>query len=212
MPYYYFEAAAADGKIQKKILKARDKKDVDLRLRNSGLRPMLVENYRVTKKKKRQKALHTRHIIRNTLSAVACVSLVGGVAAYFVMLDIGSLQRVDLKNLARSGIVREAPGVVSSNSAEGREFASEVLGALNTNYPETFTGATVERKSLMVIYMKKKRSGFSDEALESIVTMLTRAFQREFDTSNCMVFIVRADGETMAECRYRRGDIQALVY
>ena len=60
MPYYYFEAATAEGKIQKKILKARDKKDADSRLRGLGLHPMLIENARVAKRKKEQKALHTR--------------------------------------------------------------------------------------------------------------------------------------------------------
>ena len=51
MPYYYFEAVTAEGKIQKKLLKARDKTDADTRLRASGLRPMLIESYRAKKKK-----------------------------------------------------------------------------------------------------------------------------------------------------------------
>ena len=60
MPYYYFEAITVEGRTRKKVLKARDKKEADKRLRDSGLRPVLIENARVVRKKKQQKAIHTR--------------------------------------------------------------------------------------------------------------------------------------------------------
>jgi len=213
VPYYYYEAATTEGKIQKKILRARDKKDADHRLRQSGLRPMLLENYKTTKKKKKQKALHTRHIIRNTLSVVVSISLVGGVAGYLIMLDIGSLERLTVEKLSSSGIVPAmSPGIIEADSPEARRYASEVLGILNTNYPDSFSGATIRRKSLMILYVKEGKEKFSDEILGSVATMVTRDFQREFDTTSCTVFINLSNEETLAESRYRRGEVTTDVY
>jgi hypothetical protein len=213
VPYYYFEAATAEGKIRKQILKARDRKAADHRLRESGLRPMLIENYRTTKKKKKRKALHTRHIVRNSLLVVVCISLVGGVAAYMIILDIGAIEGLTVEKLATSGIMPGmAPGIIESDTPEGREYANSVLGILNTNYPDSFSGATIRRKSMMVIYVKKGNAKFTDEFLDSIATMITHDFQREFKTSSCTVFINMGDDETLAESRYRRGQVTTEVY
>ena len=54
MPYYYFEAITVDGQVRKKILRARDKKDADKQLRNSGLQPILIESAHAAKKKKQK--------------------------------------------------------------------------------------------------------------------------------------------------------------
>lgn len=206
MPYYYFEAVTAEGEIQKKILKARDRSDADSRLRESGLRPMLIESYRAKKKKKKRKALHTRHIIRNTFAVVVSISLVGGVAAYLIVLDLGSIQRFDIQALAKGGIVPEADSVVHAKTPEEREFALGVKRELDASYPDTFGGITIEGKHLMVVYVKERRN-LTDDNLRQITSLICSAFQRHFDIKTSTVMVVETRSkETIAQAQGRRGE------
>jgi hypothetical protein len=215
VPNYYCEAATTEGRVTKKILKARDKKDADHRLRASGLRPMLIENFKTTKKKQKQKALHTRHIIRNTLAAVSGISLVGGVAAYLIILDINSIKsdKLTVKKLTTTGIVSGiSPSVVQADTPEERTYGGEVLGILNTNYDDSFSGATLRKKTVIIIYVKEGRANFSDEILDSISTMVNYDFQREFGKSDCRVFINLSDEKSLAMSRYHNGTVTTEVY
>jgi len=199
VPYYYCEAATADGRIHKKILKASDKKHADTKIRDSGLRPMWIEDYHVVKKK-RQEALHKRHIMRDTLLAVAGVSLIGGIAAYFIVLDITSSSRT--------------PGIINAETQEEREFAREARRALEASFPDSFGGITIERKFLMIIYIKNRKQ-FTDEELDSIVSIMTAGLYRRFEASNCRVFLVhgkRGKVETIAEGRFVRGGVKVSFY
>lgn len=206
MPYYYFEAVTAEGEIQKKILKARDRSDADSRLRESGLRPMLIESYRAKKKKKKRKALHTRHIIRNTFAVVVSISLVGGVAAYLIVLDLGSIQRFDIQKLAKGGIVPEADKIVHAKTPEEREFALGVKSELDASYPDTFGGITIEGRHLMVVYVKERRN-LTDDNLRQITSLICAAFQNHFDIKNSTVIIVETRSkETIAQAQGRRGE------
>ncbi len=210
MPYYYFEAATADGGIRKKILKARDKKDADTKIRDFGLRPMRIENYQAVKKKK-LKALHTRHIVRDTLSAVAGISLVGGIAAYFIVLDITSPEGFDIQSLARSGIVSETPGIINTKTREEREFAVQAREALELRFSaNSFGGITIERKFLMVIYIKNRKE-FTDEDLEDVATIMTGGLYRRFKRPNCMVLLVHKE-KTIATGQYTGGKVKTEVY
>lgn len=208
MPYYYYEAATTEGRITKKILKARDKKDADHRLRESGLRPMLIENFKALKKKKEeQKALHTRHIIRNALAAVSGLSLVGGVAAYLIVIDLSSIQnqKFEVKDLAKVGIVDEkAEGIINVSDDEERVFASGVLEELNAAYPNTFGGITIEHKYLMLVYVKSRRN-LTDANLRQITSLIATAFQTHFDLKSCTVLMIHKNN-TIAEGQCRRGE------
>jgi hypothetical protein len=209
VPYYYFEAATADGGIRKKVLKARDKKDADTKIRDFGLRPMRIENYQAVKKKK-LKALHTRHIVRDTLSAVAGISLVGGIAAYFIVLDITSPEGLDFQSLTRSGIVSETPGIINTKTQEERIFAVEAREALKTMRANAFGGITIDRKFLMIIYIKNLEE-FTDEDLEAVARIMTAGFQRRFKTPSCMVLLVHK-GKEIATGQYIDGKIKTKVY
>ena len=213
VPYYYCEAATANGRIHKKILKASDKKHADTKIRDSGLRPMWIEDYHVVKKK-RQEALHKRHIMRDTLLAVAGVSLIGGIAAYFIVLDVTSSSRLDIQQLARSGIVSQTPGIINAETQEEREFAREARRALEASFPDSFGGITIERKFLMIIYIKNRKQ-FADEELDSIVSIMTASLYRRFGASNCRVFLVhgkRGKVETIAEGEFVRGEVKVSFY
>jgi hypothetical protein len=204
VPYYYYEAATTEGRITRRILKARDKKDVDHRLRESGLRPMLIENYRTTKKKKKQKALHTRHIIRNTLAAVSGISVVGGVAAYLIVLDLSSTKSQEVQNLAKRGIVDEVAESIIIASDEVRPFATGVMEELNAAYPDTFGGITIEHKYLMLIYVKNRRN-LTNADLRQITSLLATTFQKRFDLKSCMVQMVH-NKKTIAQGSFRFGE------
>ncbi len=206
MPYYYFEAVTAEGKIQKKLLKARDKTEADTRLRASGLRPMLIESYRAKKKKTKRKTLHTRHIIRNTLAGVVSISFVGGVAVYLIALDLSSIQRFDIQKLARGGIVPEAESLVHANTREEREFALGVKRELDASYPDTFGGITIEGKHLMIVYVKERRN-LTDDNLRQTTSLIYAAFQRHFAIKSSIVLMVEAGSkETIAQAQGRRGE------
>lgn len=211
MPYYYFEAATADGSIRKKILKARDKKDADSKIRSSGLRPMLIESAHAIKKKKQEKALHTRRIVQNTLLSVAGISLVGGIAGYLIMLDFSSVERFDVETLSRSGIVSQASSIINAESQEERDFARDVFGIWDMSFPDSISGIEIRHRGLMLIYVKGGRKKFSDAGLRSLASTVARAFQRRFGTNNCMVLVVHGN-DTVAESRYRKGEVKTLVY
>lgn len=212
VPYYYFEAATADGKIRRKVLKARDKSAADHRIREWGLHPILIESAHVAKKK-RLKTLHVRHIVRDTLLAVTGISLVGGVAAYFIILDFASPDKLDVQKLVHSGIVSEASGVIHAKTPEERAFAREVRGVLDSSFPEAFGGITIERKFLMLVYVKE-RGKLTDADLEHIASVVTGAFQRRFDSRSCTLLLVHGkDKQTIAEGRCRRGETaDVLIY
>lgn len=204
MPYYYYEAATTEGRVTRKILKARDKKDADHRLRESGLRPMLIENFRATRKKKEQKALHTRHIIRNTLAVVLGISLVGGVAVYLMVLDLSSIKSHEVQELADRGIIDKiAPSAIVA-SGEERPFANGVKEELDAAYPDTFGGITIENHYLMLIYVKK-RNNLADSDLRQIASLLATTFQKRFDLKSCMVQMVYNE-KTIAQARFRLGE------
>ena len=206
MPYYYFEAVTAEGKIQKKLLKARDKAEADTRLRASGLRPMLIESYRVKKKKKQRKALHTRHIIRNTFALVISVSIIGGVGAYLVALDLSSIERFDVQKLAKGGIVPEAENLVHAKTPEERVFALGVKRELDASYPGTFGGITVEGRHILIVYVKERRD-LTDDGLHQVTSLIYTAFQRHFDIKSSIVLMVEvASKETIAQAQGRRGE------
>jgi hypothetical protein len=206
LPYYYFEAVTSEGIIQKKLLKARDKTDADTRLRELGLRPMLIESYRVKKKKTKRKALHTRHIIRNTFAMVVSISLVGGVAAYLIALDLSSIQRFDVQKLAKGGIVPEAEKLIHAKTPEEREFALGVKRELDASYPDTFGGITVEGTHLMIVYVKERRN-LTDDNLHQITSLIYAAFQRHFDIKSSIVLMVEVGSkETIAQAQGRRGE------
>jgi hypothetical protein len=201
MPYYYSEAAAADGRIHKRILKAFDEKDADRQLRRLGLHPMFIESTQKLREKKQEKALHTRHIVRNTICIVAAISLVCGIAGYLVLLDL----KADQSGVP-SGIVAYASDINYGDTPVERRFASHVDELLETNFPGCFRNVTVKKKSVMLIYENEERERLESGVEESILTMLTRGFQREFNTRRCEVFFVRHE-RTIASARYQDGKV-----
>ena len=210
MPYYYFEAVADDGQVRKKILKARDRKDADRQIRGSGLHPILIENARTTQKKREEKHVGTRRIFRKTLLLVAAISLVGGIATYLIMLDLSSVERLDVQALTRSGIIAETPGVINAETSDEREFAGESRGMWETVFPGSTSGVTVKRKVLMLVYVKAGREMFREEDLSSMTGTLNLAFHKRFNT-NSVVLIVH-EGETLAESRFQGGRVKTTVY
>jgi len=211
MPYYYFEAVSIEGRTQKKILKARDKKEADKRLRDSGLQPILIENAKITRKKKQQKKVTTRRTVRSTLFSVAGVSLVGGIAAYLIMLDMSKVNRFDVQTLARSGVVADTPGIINAKPGEQRDFAREVFGAWEMIYPDTLSGIEVKHKGLMLLYFKPGRKRFHKDDMKLRVSSIASAFHRRFETTNCMVLGSRGD-ETLFESQFRDGKVETTVY
>lgn len=210
MPYYYFEAVTDDGQVRKKILKARDRKDADRQIRGSGLHPIFIENAWTVQKKKQARHVDTRRILRRTLFFVAAISLVGGVATYLIMLDLSSVERLDVQALKRSGIIAETPGVINAETADEREFAGDCRGMWETVFPGTTSGITVKRKILMLVYVKVGRETFREEDLSSMTGTLNLAFHKRFD-NNTVVLIVH-EGETLAESRFQGGRVKTEVY
>lgn len=211
MPYYYFEAVAADGHVRKRVLKARDKKDADRQIRSSGLQPFLIESAQVARKKKQEKQVHTRRILRHTLYAVASLSLVGGVAAYLVVLDLSHVDRFDVKALSRSGIVSQSSMIIDGKSQEERDFAREIYSIWEMSFPESISGVEIKHKGLMLLYVKRGKEQFNKADLRVMTATLVRAFQRRFDTVNCIVLIVHED-QTIAESRYQDDKVTTFVY
>jgi hypothetical protein len=211
VPYYYFEAAAADGQIQKKILKARDKKDADSRLRDSGLRPMLIESARLAKRKKEVKALHTRRIVRNTVATVAGISLVGGIAVYLVLLDVNASEGPDVPMLTRSGIISQTSNMIYAETQDERDFARQLYSLWETSFPDSVSGIEIKHKGLLLIYLKPTRRSLRKDDLRVTTTALALAFQRKFETSTCILMVVKGD-MTIAESRCSDGEVDTLVY
>jgi hypothetical protein len=210
MPYYYFEAVTADGRIRKKHLKAKDKKDADKQLRVLGLRPILIETARVTKKKKQRDQFETRHIVRNRLLFVASISLVVGVAAYLILLDIGSGPSIGVPTLTRSGIISQSSSIINAKTQEERDFARQIFAIWEMSFPDSVSGIEIKGKGLMLLYLRVGKERFRRDDLRSIASTVTRAFQRRFDTSGCKVLIVHED-DTLAESEYRDGKVTAKV-
>ena len=210
MPYYYFEAITVEGRTRKKVLKARDKKEADKRLRDSGLRPVLIENARVVRKKKQQKAIHTRRIVRNAFFSITGVSLAGGIAAYLIMLDI-AFRRPDAQTLARSGLVAHSANIINASSPEQRKFARKIYGIWDMNFPESISGIEVKHKSLLLLYVNKEWKGFDEDDLASQASALVQALHRRFHSSDCRVFVVRGE-DTLIESRFRRGKVTTYIY
>jgi hypothetical protein len=148
--------------------------------------------------------------VRDTLSAVAGISLVGGIAAYFIVLDITSPEGFDFQSLARSGIVSETPGIINTETREERAFAIDAREALETKFSaNSFGGITIERKFLMVIYIKNRKE-FTDEDLEDVATSMTRGLYRRFKRPNCMVLLVHRE-KTIATGQYIDGKIKTEI-
>ena len=206
MPYYYSEAAAADGKILKRVVKAFNEKDADRQLRELGLHPMLIESTTVIKKKKQEKTHATRRILRNIMFSVASISLVAGVAAYFVLLDFRAEE-----SAVPTGIVTFASDINYGDTPTQRQFAKQVSDLLENNFPGSFSNVAVRKRSLMLLYENEEIERLDNNIEESIVAMITRGFQRQFETVRCDVFIIRNE-KPVAEGRYRDGKVTTLVY
>lgn len=211
MPYYYFEAVTAEGRMRKRVLKARDKKDADKQIRSSGLHPVLIESARIAKKRKQERAVHTRRIIRNTFLMVTSISLVGGIATYLIVLDLGKVDRFDVQALSRSGIISKSSSIINAQTKEERDFAREVFGLWEMSFPDTVSGLEIKHKGLMLLYIKTGAEMFGSADLRAMTATLTRAFQRRFDTYNCIVLIVHED-QTVAEGRYQNKNVTVSVY
>ncbi|MBI4830023.1 MAG: hypothetical protein HY801_00385 [Candidatus Lindowbacteria bacterium] len=215
MPYYYFEAATADGQIQKKILKARDKKEADQQLRHFGLRPIVIESAQVVRKKKQEQQLATRRVIkgflRKTFFFVAGISLVGGIATYLVLLDVSRVERLDVSTLSRSGIVAQSTNIINAETPEEREFGREVFGLWEMSFPDSLSGIEIKHKGLMLVYVKQGKDRFGEDSLRALASTITRAFQRRFQTANCIVLIAH-ESETIAESRFQDGNVNTVVY
>ena len=211
MVHYYFEAVNADGNIRKKILRARDKKDADKQLRNSGLRPILIEKARVTRKKKIERRIEIRRFMQKTLLLVTSFSLVGGVGAYLIVLDLATVEKLDVKALSRSGMISQSNAIIRADTPEERNFARQIYGYLETNYPEAIKGIEIRRKGLMLLDVRLGKGGLRKRDLQTLASTLTRGFQDHFDTATCIVLIVHKD-ETIAESRFRGGDVTTVLY
>jgi hypothetical protein len=205
MPYYYSEAATADGKVRKRILKAFDEKDADRQLRKLGLRPILIESTTTIKKQKQEKALHTRHIVRNTALTVAAISVVVGVAGYLVLLDL----RSDQPEIP-SGFLAYASDINYGDTPDQREYAKYINDTLNKNFPGQFRTVSIRRKTLMLLYENEERPKLDDTVKESILSMITRGFQRQYNTKRCEVHIVR-DEKPVASARYQDGKVTTTI-
>jgi len=211
MPYYYFEAVASDGHIQKKILRARDRKDADRQLRSSGLHPIVIESARVAKKKKQEKQLSTRRIVRNTFLSVTGISLVLGVAIYMVVLDLSHVEGYDVKALSRSGIISQSSDIVYARTPEEREFGREMSALWEMHFPDSISGIDIQRKTLMMLHTKKGIEGFAKEDLELTISAMTYALYRRFESPSPIVMIAVKD-QIIAEGRYINGEVLAAVY
>lgn len=211
MPYYYFEAVSIKGRTQKKVLKARDKKEADKRLRDSGLQPILIENAKIAREKKQQKKVTTRRTVRSTLFFVAGVSLVGGIAAYLIMLDVSKVNRFDVQTLTRSGMISQSSSIINANTQEGVDFAREVFGIWQMSFPDTLSGIEIKHNGLMLIYIKSGKKRFREEDLNSLASTLALALNRRFDNASSMVLVVR-DDKTLVESQVRKGRIETTVY
>ncbi|GAB4335682.1 MAG: hypothetical protein Kow0099_08250 [Candidatus Abyssubacteria bacterium] len=211
MPYYYFEAVTADGHVRKRVLKARDKKDADRQLRSSGLQPFLIESAHIARKKKQEKKVHTHRLVRKTLYGVASLSLVGGVAAYLIVLDLSHVDRFDVKALSRSGIISQSSMIIHAKTQEEVDFAREIFSLWEMSFPDTLGGVEIKHKGLMLLYVKTEKERFNKVDLRGMTSALVRAFQRRFDTNNCIVLIVHED-QTIAESRYQYDKVTTAVY
>ncbi len=205
MPYYYSEAATADGKIRKRVLKAFDEKDADRQLRKLGLHPMLIESTERIRQRKQEKALHTRHIIRNTMLTVVAISLIGGIAGYLVLLDLKSGQ-----SAVPRGIKTRAPDINLGDTPEERKYAKYVNDLLFKNFPGLFRAVSIESKSLMLVYENEERERLDSDVEESIVAMLARGFQRQFKQKRCDVYLMR-NGKEVAGGRFQYGKVTTWV-
>lgn len=209
MPYYYSEAATVDGRIHKKIVRARDKKDADRQLRSSGLRPMLIETARAKKKQKEQK-LEKIQRVRNVLFLVGGIAIIS-VGTYLMMLDFDASAKLDMGSLSGAGI-ENAPSVINATSPEERDFAYEVFRIWEKSFPQTLKSVDSNRKYLMVLYLKTKRSKFKDDELTAMVKTINRFYQRRFDTKVCEVLVVDRKGNTIAKSQFQQGNIQFDLY
>lgn len=214
MPYYYFEAVTATGEVRKKVFKARDRTEADRRLRDSGLRPILIESARVAKKRQKAKQYETRKVIRNALSLAASVSVVAGIATYLVMLDLSVSEQPDIKALSHSGIVTLSPGVINAETSEEREFARQITTFLNQRFPDFVSGITIKHRSLMMIYVKYDRRAYgSDDEWRLLTKAITTTFQKRFGTTHCTVYVVEKDTQkTLTEGRFRSGEVTTEIY
>jgi hypothetical protein len=209
MVHYYFEAVSADGHIRKKILKARDKKDADKQLRSSGLRPILIEKARVARRKKLERRMEARRIVRKALLSMATFSLVGGVGTYLIVLDLTSVEKIDVKALSRSGMISQSNAIIRADSPEERDFARQVYGHLETNFPEATSGMEIRPGGLMLVYVRLGPGLLRKSDLKPLATTLTRGFQKRFDLSTCFVLIVHGN-KTMVEGRFRNGKVDLV--
>jgi hypothetical protein len=205
VPYYYSEAATADGQIRKRVLKAYDKKDADRQLRKLGLHPISIETTQHIRQKKQEKVLHRRHIIRNTVLIVVALSLVGGAAGYLVLLDLKSAQ-----SAFPDGILRDASDINYGATPEQRVYANHVNDLLKKNFPGYFRNVNVKTKAVMLIYESEDRPRLDRDVEESVLTMVTRGFQRQFGTRRCEVGFVR-DEKTVAEARFQDGKVTTSI-
>jgi hypothetical protein len=97
------------------------------------------------------------------------------------------------------------------DTPEQRRFAKEMNDLLNKNFPRSFSNVAIRKRSLMLIYENGELERLDSSVEESIIAMVTRGFQREFETTKCDVFIVRNE-KPVAEGRYRNGKVTTAVY
>jgi hypothetical protein len=211
VPYYYFEAVTADGHLRKKFLKARDKKDADKQIRSSGLHPILIEGARFAQKKKQEKQVGTRRILQRTILFVASISLVVGIAAYLIMLDLSSVERFDVRALSRAGIISQTSSMINAKTQEERDFAREMWSMWDQSFPDSIAGIEIKHKGLMLVNVKFTHQRFDDDTLGAMAEMLNRAFHRRFQTSNSKVLIVH-ENETLAESTIQGDEVRTIVY
>jgi len=162
---------------------------------------LFIERARVTRRKRLEKRIEVRRIMQKALLSMATLSLVV-VVIYLIVLDLTSVEKIDVKALSRSGMISQSNAIIRADSPEERDFALQVYGHLETNFPESISGIEIRPGGLMLLYVRLEQGPLRRSDLRPLARTLTRGFQKRFDLSTCIVLIVN-ENKTVVEGRFR---------
>lgn len=193
--FYYRAYNQAGQKISGTITEF-DLRAANVVLRDSGLRPYFLHDYKELKMVLRQRRKRRRRILIGGAISIALALVASGAIVGFA----GRERAPSVQDLHAAGLGEGLPGMIVANSKEERDFARRIQQLWEGFLPGLVEGVEL-KKLFMTLYVSSQIRQMSDNDLEVLATNTAKALQRRFDLSGCTLWIVYKD-ETVMEVKY----------
>lgn len=193
---FYYRAYNQAGQKISGTIKEFDLRAANVVLRDSGLRPYFLHDYRELKLVLRQRRKRRKRLLIGGAVAIALALVASGAMVGFA----GRERAPNMQDLSATGFGEGLPGLIVADTKEERDFAKRIQELWEAFIPGLVEGVEL-KKLFMTLYVSRDVRKVDDTDLEVLATNTAKALQREFRLSGCTLWIVHND-ETIMEVKY----------